>query len=84
MRAAAEGLAGTIRVGTVHCDLHGALCRDQMEGRDYYPIVKLFASSARSGIIDLEHPELPAAAVLRLVGRVVEVLGGLPERRAGP
>ena len=85
VRKAAESLAGAIQVGSVHCDLHGALCQSEMEGRGYYPIVKFYSDSAgarRSGIIDLQNPELPAAAVLQLTAELVRLLGGVPKPAA--
>lgn len=78
VRKAAESLAGVIRVGTVHCDLHHALCRAEMDGRDYYPLVKLYADGAPNGgsILDLQNPELPAAAILQLTASLMALLGG--------
>jgi len=79
VRQAAESLAGSLRVGTVHCDLHGQLCRSEMEGRSYYPLVKFYSESApvSDGILDLQNAELPAAAVLQLSARLIQLLGGL-------
>ena len=70
----------------MHCDLHAALCASQLEGRGYYPNLKLYSdaaaaaaaagSAAAAGLgsfVDLERPELPTAAVLRLAARLLEL-----------
>lgn len=89
VRSSAAALHGLLRVGTVHCDLHKALCQREMDGREYYPVVKMYAPG-RATYIDLKQPELPSAAVLHLTVDLLSALnyGRMPspthERDAGP
>ena len=57
------------------------LCESQMEGRAYYPIVKIYAAPGVQRILDLEQqqPVLPSGTMIKLIAALVDVLG-----RAGP
>ena len=48
VRKAADAVQGKVRVGTVHCDVHKALCAEQLEGRNYYPILKVLPRDAHT------------------------------------
>ena len=79
VRASAELLKERgVRFGSVHCDvahLQG-LCAEELEGRRYYPLIKVFGSDrARSAsIIELRQSELPAAAVLHVCAELLMLL----------
>ena len=76
VRTAATALRGRLRVGTVHCDVHTALCRREMQGRDYYPVVKVYTADDVGGhYLDLKQPELPSAAVLHLTVSLLDAIG---------
>ena len=52
------------------------LCAEELEGRRYYPLIKVFGSDrARSAsIIELRQSELPAAAVLHVCAELLMLL----------
>ena len=79
VRASAEALRGKgVRFGSVACDvahLQG-LCAQELEGRQYYPLIKVFGSdrSRSASIIELRQSELPAAAVLHVCTELLVLL----------
>ena len=81
VREAAAALRPHVRVGVLHCDVARLkrVCESQMEGRGYYPIVKLYAAPGVARILDLEpqRPELPSGTVIKLVSTLVQVLGSV-------
>ena len=78
VREAAEVMRNYLQVGVVHCDVarFKPLCDSQMEGRGYYPIVKLYGAPGVQRILDLEpqRPELPSGTLIKLMAVLVEVL----------
>ena len=72
-------MRGRLSVGVVHCDLprFQPLCQAQMEGRSYYPVVKIYAAPGVQRVLDLEElqPVLPSGTMIKLIATLVDVLG---------
>lgn len=67
-----------VRVGVMHCDVEHlkGICNSHMEGRAYYPIVKVYGAPGVHRIVDLEQlqPQLPSGTIMKLVAAVVTVI----------
>ena len=78
VRDAAEAMRPHVRVGVLLCDVPRLkrVCEAHMEGRGYYPIVKVYGAPGVEKILDLEHqrPELPSGTIMKLLAAIVEVL----------
>ena len=71
----AQALRGRARLGVVHCDVKKLkpLCADEMGGRQYWPVIKLYGANS-SSLLELANPQLPSASVLDVAAKVLELL----------
>ena len=74
VRSAASALDGIATVGVVYCDVeaNAQLCEREMGGRGYYPVVKVMGKSS-AAFLELQQPELPAAAVIHLCTQLLSI-----------
>ena len=75
---AAKAMGRAVRLGVLHCDVARLkrTCEAHMEGRTYWPIVKVYAAPGVHKILDLEtqRPTLPSGTIIKLVAALAEVL----------